>query len=104
MDILTIPDYEETLGSDLGVKLSGQLTGPMYQGGAYRSEVMRCCYRVPGAIITAAHALGMGLLRKQGIVREWAITDKTEWDRMGYSVKGDFRAINSNLVSYGNRK
>ena len=98
LDILTIPQFAEIFGQGLGQKLSGANTGPTYLGGARKTEIMRCCYRTPGVILTAAHALGMGLLREQGIIREWAITDKQEWDRLGYLVDGGFKVINSKIT------
>ena len=30
---------------------------------------MQRCYRTPGPILTAAHAIGMGLLRDEGMLR-----------------------------------
>lgn len=92
LDILTIPQFAEIFGQGLGQRLSGTNTGPTYPGGARKTEIMRCCYRTPGSIITAAHALGMGLLREQGILnqKQRAITTKPEWDRLGYSVDGEF--------------
>jgi superfamily I DNA and RNA helicase len=98
LDILTIPQFAEIFGQGLGQRLSGANTGPTYPGGARKSEIMRCCYRTPGSIITAAHALGMGLLRQQGIIREWAITDQKEWYRLGYLVDGGFKATNSKIT------
>jgi superfamily I DNA and RNA helicase len=47
---------------------------PLYSGGIKRSEVMRRCYRTPGQILTAAHAMGMGLLRPEGMLT--GITNK----------------------------
>jgi superfamily I DNA and RNA helicase len=35
---------------------------------------MRRCYRTPGQILTAAHAMGMGLLRPEGMLT--GITNK----------------------------
>jgi superfamily I DNA and RNA helicase len=52
---------------------------------------MRRCYRTPGQILTAAHAMGMGLLRPEGMLT--GITNKEDWHRIGYEVKGDFRRV-----------
>jgi superfamily I DNA and RNA helicase len=86
LDTLKIPTTKELFGE----KLSGLLTqGTQYNGGIKKSEVMRRCYRTPGPILTAAHAIGMGLLRPEGMLA--GITDKKEWDRIGYEVvKGKF--------------
>lgn len=97
LELSPIPTYEETFGKELGADLSGQNSGPTYKGGSYRSEIMRVCYRTPAQTLTAAHALGMGLLRSQGIFRDRAITSRDEWDRLGYKVEGDFRSTGSKV-------
>ena len=52
---------------------------------------MKRCYRTPGQILTSAHAIGMGLLRPEGMLT--GITNKDDWHRIGYEVKGDFRRV-----------
>jgi superfamily I DNA and RNA helicase len=52
---------------------------------------MRHCYRTPGNILTAAHAIGMGWLRPEGMLT--GITNKKDWEHIGYEVDGDFRKI-----------
>lgn len=88
LDSLAIPKAKEVFGEKLSNLLNKQ---PQYPGGIKRSEVMRRCYRTPGPILTAAHAIGMGLLRKEGMLT--GITNKEDWNRIGYEVKGDFRRI-----------
>lgn len=88
LDSLVVPKAKEIFGEQLNNLLSKQ---PQYLGGIKRSEVMRRCYRTPGAILTAAHAIGMGLLRSEGIVA--GITNKEDWNRIGYEVEGDFRRL-----------
>ena len=46
-------------------------------GGIKKSEIMHRCYRTPHLILTAAHALGMGLLPPGGMLT--GITRKEEW-------------------------
>ena len=85
LDTLKIPTTKELFGE----KLSGLLSqGTQYNGGIKKSEVMLRCYRTPGSILTAAHAIGMGLLRPEGMLT--GITRKVDWERIGYEVKGKF--------------
>jgi superfamily I DNA and RNA helicase len=86
LDTLKIPTAPELFGSAL--PLSKAVTG-FDKGGIKKTEIMRRCYRTPGAILTAAHALGMGLLRPEGMLT--GITRKDEWENIGYEVvKGKF--------------
>jgi superfamily I DNA and RNA helicase len=88
LDSLVIPKAKEIFGEQLSNLLNKQ---PQYPGGIKRSEVMRCCYRTPGPILTAAHAISMGLLRPEGMLA--GITNKNDWHKIGYEVKGDFRRV-----------
>ena len=88
LDSLAVPKTKEIFGEELGNLLNKQ---PQYSGGIKRSEVMRRCYRTPGPILTAAHAIGMGLLRPEGMLS--GITNKKDWDKIGYEVQGDFRRV-----------
>lgn len=90
LDSLKIPSYREVFGDELGAILSGQRTGATYKGGIQKSEVMKRCYRTPGPILVAAHAIGMGLLRRTGMLS--GFTTQEEWSKIGYEVVGgDFR-------------
>lgn len=88
LDTQKIPTAPELFGSDPVLKraVSGK-----HKGGIKKTEIMRCCYRTPGPILTSAHAIGMGLLRPEGMLS--GITDKDNWDRIGYKVTGDFRRV-----------
>ena len=88
LDNLVVPKAKEIFGENLSNLLSKQ---PQYPGGIKRSEVMKRCYRTPGQILTSAHAIGMGLLRPEGMLT--GITNKDDWHRIGYEVKGDFRRV-----------
>jgi superfamily I DNA and RNA helicase len=88
LDNLVVPKAKEIFGEQLSNLLSKQ---PQYAGGIKRSEVMKRCYRTPGQILTSAHAIGMGLLRPEGMLT--GITNKDDWHRIGYEVKGDFRRV-----------
>lgn len=62
----------------------------MHKGGLLKSDIMLKCYRTPGPIITAAHTIGMGLLRKKGMLA--GVTTKESWQHLGYDVlKGVFQ-------------
>lgn len=54
----------------------------------------RC--RTPGPVLTAAHAIGMGLLRPDGMLS--GVTDAKDWKAIGYEVKGDFRRKNEQIT------
>ena len=60
----------------------------LHVGGTKKSEVMQKCYRTPGPILTAAHAIGMGLLRPDGMLS--GITTREGWEAIGYEVTGGF--------------
>ena len=85
LDSLKIPTAKELFGENLSDLLT---KGTQYNGGIKKSEVMRRCYRTPGTILMAAHAIGMGLLRTEGMLT--GITRKSDWDRIGYEVTGKF--------------
>ena len=80
---LSIPTASELFGEQLGHLVTGQ-----YPGGIKKSEIMHKCYRTPGDILTAAHAIGMGLLRPEGMLT--GITRVTDWKAIGYEVSGRF--------------
>ena len=89
LDSLVIPTYREVFGDEVSkVMLSG---GVSYGGNIAKNEVMARCYRTPGPIIAAAHAIGMGLLRPEGVLS--ALTTKESWQKLGYHVEGDFRRL-----------
>lgn len=88
LDSLVVPKAKEVFGEQLSNLLNKQ---PQYPGGIKRSEVMRRCYRTPGQILASAHAIGMGLLRPEGMLT--GITNKEDWHKIGYEVKGDFRRV-----------
>ena len=78
---LKIPTARELLGDELGHLVTGK-----YFNGINKTEVMSRCYRTPHQIITFAHGLGMGFLRKQGILA--GFTNQEEWSAIGYQVEG----------------
>lgn len=86
LDTLNIPTARELFGEELSQLIS---QGRQYKGGINKSEVMHRCYRTPGEILTAAHAIGMGLLRPEGMLS--GLTTKAEWESIGYEVQGTFR-------------
>lgn len=52
--------------------------------GFKKTEIMSRCYRVPWEILTAAHGLGLGLLRPQGLLTGTAWVE--DWEMLGYEV------------------
>jgi superfamily I DNA and RNA helicase len=91
LDALAIPSAKEIFGAERAHLFVGA-----HKGNIKRSEVMRRCYRTPGRILTAAHAIGMGFLREQGMLS--GITTKEEWSKIGYEVTGDFRKRDSEVI------
>ncbi|WP_420594247.1 DEAD/DEAH box helicase [Deinococcus sp.] len=85
LDSLKIPTTRELFG-DAGAQLFG--AGATYKGGIKKSEIMQRCYRTPGPVLLAAHALGMGLLREGGMLA--GLTSKRGWEAIGYEVEGKF--------------
>jgi superfamily I DNA and RNA helicase len=81
---LKTPSAKELFGESLSKLVSGQ-----YPGGIKKSEVIYRCFRTPGQIITAAHAISMGLLRPDGMISGY--TTQRDWNNIGYEViKGNF--------------
>jgi superfamily I DNA and RNA helicase len=83
LESLKIPNASELFGEELGHLVTGQ-----YSGGIRKSEIMHRCYRTPGPILTAAHGIGMGLLRYGGMLT--GITRAEDWRAIGYEVTGRF--------------
>ncbi|OCQ96622.1 DNA/RNA helicase [Oscillatoriales cyanobacterium USR001] len=82
LENLNIPTASELFGDDLGHLVSGE-----YGNGIKKTEVMHKCYRTPAPILTAAHGIGMGLLRWEGMLT--GITRVEDWAAIGYQVKLD---------------
>ena len=80
---LNIPTASELFGDELGHLVTGQ-----YADGIKKSEIIYRCYRTPSQIVTAAHALSMGLLRPGGMLS--GITRTEDWKAIGYEVTGRF--------------
>jgi len=58
---------------------------------------MNKCYRTPGPILTAAHAIGMGLLREDEMLRGY--TTQEDWENIGYEVReGSFNPVGQKVV------
>ncbi|OIP69356.1 MAG: DNA/RNA helicase [Oscillatoriales cyanobacterium CG2_30_40_61] len=84
LDTLKIPMAKELFGESLTNLVTGR-----HKGNIKKSEIMHRCYRTPGPILTAAHAIGMGLLRPNGMLS--GLTDQKSWKAIGYEVtKGSF--------------
>lgn len=83
LDSLNIPTAGELFGDELAHLVTGQ-----YPDGIKKTEIIHRCYRTPGPIVTAAHAMSMGLLRRGGMVS--GITRTEDWQALGYEVQGRF--------------
>ncbi len=95
LDALKIPSAPQLFASNPELK---RLVTGIHKGGIKKSEVMHRCYRTPGVILTTAHAIGMGLMRTEGMLQ--GLTDANNWRAIGYKVEGDFRKKNSTIKLY----
>ncbi|MBN1165772.1 MAG: DEAD/DEAH box helicase [Methanospirillaceae archaeon] len=59
-----------------------------YEENIPKNIIMKQCYRTPGPILLAAHAICMGLFCPAGMIA--GPTTKTEWENLGYTVEGSF--------------
>ncbi|MCU0546384.1 MAG: pentapeptide repeat-containing protein [Oscillatoriaceae cyanobacterium Prado104] len=93
LDCLEIPTASKLFGEELGHLTSGE-----YGNGIKKTEIMHKCYRIPGPILTAAHGIGMGLLRRGGMLT--GITSIADWRAIGYEViVGEIPEIDSQNVA-----
>jgi len=83
LQALNIPTAKELFGEEYTNLVQG-----FHRGRIPKSIVMKRCYRTPHSILTAAHAIGMGLLRPEGILSGY--TRKKSWENIGYQVTGIF--------------
>ncbi|HLV09213.1 MAG TPA: ATP-binding domain-containing protein, partial [Halanaerobiales bacterium] len=87
LNSLNVPTARELFGDQLRFR---RMVSGFHKGSIRKSEVMNKCYRTPGPILVAAHALGMGLLRPGGMLRGY--TTQEDWENIGYEIKeGSFR-------------
>jgi superfamily I DNA and RNA helicase len=80
---LNIATAKELFGEEYTKLVQG-----LHRGGIQKSIIMKRCYRTPHPILTAAHAIGMGLLRSEGMLSGY--TRKKDWENIGYQVTGNF--------------
>ncbi|MDY6806992.1 MAG: ATP-binding domain-containing protein [Cyanobacteriota bacterium] len=76
---LNIPTAKELFGEEYSKLVQG-----LHRGGIQKSIIMKRCYRTPHQILTAAHAIGMGLLRSEGMLSGY--TQKKDWENIGYKM------------------
>jgi len=88
---LKIPQAKELFGED-----QSRLVAGTYPGGIQKSEIMKRCYRTPGPVLVAAHALGMGLKRDGDMIA--GFTRQDEWGAIGYEVDGSFQAEGNQII------
>lgn len=94
LNSLNIPTAPQLFGEDPHFK---RMVSGFHPGGIRKSEIMTKCYRTPGPILTAAHAIGMGLLRPDGMLRGY--TTQEDWENIGYQVKeGSFNPVGQQVV------
>ena len=101
LNSLVVPTSKQVLGTSLSRSIGGS-GGGFYEGGIRKAHVIRRCYRSPNCIITAAQAIGMGLLRPGGMLT--GMTTQDDWRRIGYEVDGDFRKPGSTITLHRPRE
>jgi len=84
LENLTLPTPGEILGEQLAHLLSGE-----YSDGIQKTEILSRCYRLPHPVITFAHGIGMGLLRRNGMLT--GVRHPADWEALGYEVTGNFQ-------------
>jgi len=100
LNSLNIPTAPELFGKDPHFK---RLVSGFHSGGIRKSEIMNKCYRTPGPVLTAAHAMGMGLLRPDGMLRGY--TTQEDWENIGYEIKeGSFNPVGQKVVLHRPRE
>ena len=82
LENLEVPNAREILGEEFSNIVTGKCNSDIN-----KTEILSCCYRTPHSIIIAAHAIGMGWLRIQGMLA--GMSHKTDWNSLGYEVEGD---------------
>ncbi|GFZ96789.1 DEAD/DEAH box helicase [Okeania sp. KiyG1] len=80
---LKIPTAKELFGEELSDLVKG-----IDKGAISKSIIMKQCFRTPHSILTAAHGIGMGLFRSDGMLSRY--TNKKDWEKIGYQVEGSF--------------
>ncbi|MEM8780925.1 MAG: pentapeptide repeat-containing protein [Cyanobacteria bacterium P01_G01_bin.49] len=85
LDNLKVPNASEILGETLGNLVTGKDSN-----GTNKTERMNRCYRTPHHLIVAAHGIGMGWLRPQGILT--GMSQKEDWNNLGYEIEGNLIA------------
>ncbi|MFH1909556.1 MAG: NERD domain-containing protein [Chloroflexota bacterium] len=84
LEELIIPTAETLFGYDADGKPLVDLSGT-YPGEIQQDEILYRCYRNPRPVLIAAHAFGLGLLRKGGTVQ--FIDSVAGWQDIGYEVR-----------------
>lgn len=82
---LTVPEAKTIFDSKV------DLTGK-YKGGISKGHRINTCYRTPALLLMTAHAINMGLFRKEGVLQ--GVSQQKEWEYLGYKItKGNFKKI-----------
>jgi len=94
LNSLNIPTAPQLFGDNEEFK---RMVSGFHEGGIRKSEIMNKCYRTPGPVLTAAHAIGMGLLRSDGMLRGY--TTQEDWENIGYEIlEGSFNPPGQKVV------
>ena len=76
---LKIAEPGEMFGEELGHLVTGK-----YNREIKKTELLSRCYRTPHQVVFVAHAVGMGLIREEGIIT--GSNNFEEWQALGYAI------------------
>lgn len=85
LEALAVPTAEELFGRDATGVPVVDLDGS-YPNGIEKDQILYHCYRNPRPVLLAAHAFGLGLVRKGGAVQ--FINTVGGWQDIGYELEG----------------
>jgi len=94
LNSLNVPTAPELFGDKPEFR---RMVSGFHEGGIRKSEIMNKCYRTPGPVLTAAHAIGMGLLRPERMLRGY--TTQEDWENIGYEIlEGSFNPPGQKVI------
>ena len=79
LNSIKIPEPGEMFGEKLGHLATGK-----YDREINKTEILSRCYRTPHLVIFIAHGIGMGWLRKKGLIT--GSPNSEEWSALGYKI------------------
>ena len=91
---LLVPEASSVFGRNEQGNLIVDLRGN-YEGGISKGHRMNRCYRTPRFLLMVAHAINMGLFRKNGPLQ--GVTRQKQWAELGYHIEGSFNQVGTEI-------